>query len=272
MSRKIGMIGTVVNPLDRRPVAHELIPMLPPGTELTAFPSQVPVFPHTPVEQAMQQLGHMHAALRAADAGCDAVVIDSVGDYGLRAMRAALAIPAIGSGEAGMAEAAKDGRSFAIVTVWPPSMNFIVEDLLRDYGHAPQCLRIINVGSEGDLDALAGPDGYLARIRGSDLSVLDQIDDAIADAVADGAQAILLGCTCMSALAADVASRAAVPVINPLAAGVAAALNAAPRTDIPQLRSDRRDLLDAMVGAVADHPPEDCPVCIISSSLEESTS
>lgn len=266
------MIGTVVNPLDRRPVAHELIPMLPPGTELVAFPSQVPAFPHTPVEQAMQQLGHLHAALRAADAGCDAVVIDSVGDYGLPAMRAALGIPAIGSGEAGMAEAAKDGRSFAIVTVWPASMNFIVEGLLHSYGYTSQCLQIINVGGEGDLDTLAGPDGYLSQIRGSDASILDRVDAAIAAAVTGGAQAILLGCTCMSGLAADVASRVAVPVINPLAGGVAAALSAAPLTDIPQLRAGRRDLIDAMVGAVADHPPEDCPVCIISHSLEESTS
>lgn len=73
----------------------------------------MPAFPYTPIEQAMQALGHADAALSAAEQGCEALVIDSVGDYGLSAMRAMLPIPAIGSGEAGLAEAAEGGEGSA---------------------------------------------------------------------------------------------------------------------------------------------------------------
>lgn len=89
--------------MQRTGPAHELATLFP-GTGFHAFPSRVPTFPYTPIEQAMQALNHAEAALSAAEQGCDAVVIDSVGDYGLAAMRAMLRVPAIGSGEAGLAE------------------------------------------------------------------------------------------------------------------------------------------------------------------------
>ena len=258
---QIGLIGTPFDPFDRGPPARELAPLLPDGATLSAWPSHVGVFPYTPLERAMQVIGHAEAAMTAEREGCDAVVIDSVGDYGLGVMRAALGVPAIGSGEAGMAAAAGHGR-FKVVTVWPRSMNFIVTDLLRDYGHESGCLGIDNVGAEDDLDRLAGPDGYLADVKSGKAALLDAVHAAVARAAAEGADAVLLGCTCMSPIAARVAEAATIPVINPLGEGVKAALAAAPVARRPELREGRIELLRTMVASVADAPIEDCPVCV----------
>lgn len=264
---RIGLIGTPHDPLRRGGPAQELAALLPPGAAFRAYPSRVPAFPYTPVEQALQQIGHLDAAFAAADDGCAALVIDSVGDYGLPAIRAALALPVIGAGEAGMAAAAAHGR-FAIVTVWPRSMNFIPEGLLRAYGHDAACLGITNVGDEADVEALAGPDGYLARVRSGEQTLLAAIDRAVVAAHAAGAQAVLLGCTCMSALAERITAPAGLTIVNPLAAAVAAALAAPPPVLVPALRPGRRDLIDRMVGAVADEPAEDCPVCLVTTISE----
>lgn len=271
MTRRIGLVGTAFNPLDRRPPAAELAAMLPAGVELVGYPSHVPAFPHSALEQALQQVGHLHAAMRAADDGCAALVIDSLGDYGLAAIRAGVEVPAFGSGEAGMAEAMAGGRRFAIVTVWPASMNFIVDGLLTASGASTLCTRIVNIGAETDTANLGGPDGYLAQVRAGAPALLDRIVAACEDAARGGAEAVLLGCTCMSPLAATLAERVSLPVVNPLAAGLRAAL-AAPDVPVPDRAHpprDRRALVDAMVAAVADHPAEACPVCVVASHFEQ---
>jgi allantoin racemase len=262
VTSRIGLIGAVRGSPDPAP---ELAQLLPPGTSLVAYPSRVAAFPYTPLEQALQQIGHADAAFAAAAAGCDAVVIDSVGDYGLAAIRAALNIPAIGAGEAGLAAAAADCRRFAIVTVWPASMNFIYEGLLAAYGHAQACTGLFNVGAEDALDDVSGPDGYLARVYRGENRILGAIGHAIARACSGGAEAVLLGCTCMSALADRLTDSAPVPVINPLRAGVLAALAAAP-AHAPPARTAHQALVTAMVDAVAAVPSEPCPVCITGSA------
>jgi allantoin racemase len=259
--RRIGLIGTVPNPLQRSGPAPELAVLLS-GLELVAYPSRVPAFPYTPLEQAMQALGHAEAALQAAEDGCGAVVIDSVGDYGLAAIRAMLPVPAIGSGEAGLAEAAAQGCRFGIVTVWPESMNFILAERLSASGCAGLCVGIVNVGEDSDTEVLAGPEGYLAQIREGREGVVHKVLAGVAELAARGARAVMLGCTCMSGMADGIADAVDIPIINPLAAGVRAAITAPPLSVTPHLREGRADLLRAMVAAVADEPAEDCPVCI----------
>jgi allantoin racemase len=259
--KRIGLVGATINPLAPRGPAPELAALVRGGT-LVAYPSRVPAFPYTPLEQAMQALGHAEAALRAAEQGCAAVVIDSVGDYGLAAMRAMLAIPAIGSGEAGLAEAARGGRRFGIVTVWPESMNFILAERLQAGGLHDGCVGIVNVGEEADARSLAGPDGYLAQVREGHAAVVARVLAGVAELAAQGAEAVMLGCTCMSGMAERIADAGPVPIINPLAAGVRAAHAAPPLPAAPTLREGRGELLRAMVDAVAGEPVDDCPVCI----------
>lgn len=261
--RRIGLIGAVRTSSEPAP---ELIPLLPADVRLVAYPSRVGAFPYTPLEQALQQIGHLEAAFTAAADGCDAVVIDSVGDYGLAAMRAALDVPAIGAGDAGMAAASVEGRRFAIVTVWPASMNFIYEGLLAAYGYAGACTGIFNVGGEKDLDDVSGSDGYLARVHRGEATVLAGIDRAIGQARDGDAHAVLLGCTCMSPAAERIARASPLPVINPLAAGVMAALEAPAVPIGTPRRPARRALVAAMVAAAAAEPTEPCPVCITAAA------
>lgn len=260
---RIGLVGTALKPLQRSGPAPELAPLFP-GLRFEAFPSRVPAFPYTPIEQAMQALGHADAALSAAEQGCEALVIDSVGDYGLSAMRAMLPIPAIGSGEAGLAEAAEGGRRFGIVTVWPQSMNFILYERLQACGVLGLCAEIVNIGSDADAASLAGPDGYLAQVREGQSAIVEGVLAGIDRLGGAGAEAVMLGCTCMSGMAERVAVASSLPVINPLASGVRAALVAPPIARPPHLREGRLALLRAMVDSVAGEMAEDCPVCIAS--------
>ncbi len=266
---KIGMLGTIRD-LSKVGEAPELTRLLSPGDELQAYPSRVGVFPFTPVEQLMQQVGHLEAGFDAEAAGCAAVAIDSLGDYGIAAIKAALTIPVVGAGEAGMAQAGQDGRRFAIVTVWPRSLNYIPEGLLRLYGWEDQCVEICNVGSEGDLEVLSGPDGYLTRVHDADRDLLQAIIAAAHGAVARGAEAVLLGCTCMSPLADKVIAACDFPVINPLAAAVsraAALVREGARPAAPHLRPGRPALIARMVEAVAGGEREACPVCVVAEAV-----
>jgi allantoin racemase len=256
MNRRIALIGggAAAGPV----VAPELRQLVGSEDELIACPSRVSVFPHTAVELLLQEVGHAEAAV---DDGVAAIAIDSVGDYGLAAMRASLPVPAFGAGEAGMAAAGADGRRFAIVTVWRPSMNFILEGRLRAYGHSGACAGIFNIGTEPDVSGPEGPGAYLSRIKSGHRSVIDKAAGAIAAAAAQGAEAVMLGCTCMSGIAATLAAQASVPVINPLAAAGAAAAKAE-AIPPPETLADRKDMLRAMVDAIPQQPAEACPVCI----------
>lgn len=260
MTERIALVGA--RPTAGPITAPELRQLVGTGVELVCYPSRVAAFPYTALEMLLQEVGHVDAALAAADDESSAVVIDSVGDYGLAAMRALLPVPAFGAGEVGMAAAAANGRPFAIVTVWPASMNFILEGRLRAYGHARLCVGLFNVGAERDVSGPEGPGAYLSRISQGHRSVIDAASDAITMAALQGAEAVMLGCTCMSRIAATLAATAAIPVINPLAAAVAAAAAARP-VPSPDIREGRRDILRTMVDAVAHQPAEPCPVCFV---------
>lgn len=262
----IALLGTV--PGIGRGIRPELHADLPAGTILSAWPSRVGVFPSTPIERDMQAIGHLEAGLRAATDGADAVVIDSVGDYGLSALNSGLPIPVVGAGEAGMATAAAYGR-FAIVTVWPESMNFVPEDLLRAYGREAACIGIRNVGAPQVLDRVSGPDGYLAQVDSAAPDIVSAVLTAIEAAARDGADAILLGCTCMSPMAAKVAAGTRMPVVNPLGEAVRQAVSIAADYPTPteRLRTMRAGMVTRMIDAVAGEADEQCPVCIVESSL-----
>jgi allantoin racemase len=266
--RRIGLIGTISDPSGDRP-APELAPLLEAGTELVAYPSRVRVFPSSPLERAMQEIGHAEAAFAAVEQGCEAVVIDSVGDYGLAAMRASLPVPAFGAGESGMAEAAAGDRCFAIVSVWPVSMNFILDGRLRDYGCVDRCRRIYNIGHQQQMEDVDSVTVHLERVRGAAPDIVAALVQAIADAASEGAEAVMLGCTCMSAMAALLQDGAPVPVINPLAAAVRASLEAQSIAP-PTLGAGRREMLGKMVDSVAGEPAEACPVCVIGADPDVS--
>lgn len=151
--------------------------------------------------------------------GVDAVIIDCMGDPGLRPAREAVRIPVLGPCQTGMHIASMLGHKFSIITV----------------------LGRLRPSFENQA-ALAGLTTRLASVRWVDIPVLELENDLTTTRAAlveeaqravelDGAEAIVFGCTGLLGCAAGVqegllARGIDIPVIDPIptAVNVAAAL------------------------------------------------
>ena len=167
-------------------------------------------------EAAMAAPGTVAKIIEAEREGVDAVVIDCMGDPGLRPARETVSIPVIGPGQTGMLVAAMLGHTFSVVTV----------------------LRRLRPSFENTA-ALAGLSSKLASVRAVDIPVLELeadldrtqsllVDEAVKVVEQDGAEAILFGCTgllgCAAAVRDGLLARGIdVPVIDPIPNAVAVA-------------------------------------------------
>ena len=167
-------------------------------------------------EAAMAAPGTVAKIIEAEREGVDAVVIDCMGDPGLRPSRETVSIPVLGPGQTGMLIAALLGQTFSVVTV----------------------LRRLRPSFENTA-ALAGISGKLASVRAVDIPVLALeadlertqrllVDEAAKGVEQDGAEAILFGCTgllgCAAAVREGLLARGIdVPVIDPIPNAVAVA-------------------------------------------------
>lgn len=151
--------------------------------------------------------------------GADAVVIDCMGDPGLKPAREVAAVPVLGPCETSMHIAAMLGHRFSIVTVLD-SVRPMLEDKAKIYGVSEK----------------------LASVRAIDIPVLEiennvgkvqraLADEALAAIRDDKADVIVLGCTgfigCADAIKSELARNGyEVPVIDPIpvTALIAAAL------------------------------------------------
>jgi allantoin racemase len=228
-----------------------------------------------PAAHALLSVGHVAAALRAERDGFDAAFINSTTDYALAEIRSIVGIPVTGCGEAGIRTAASLGRRFAIVQIWPAWSRPGDEDLLSRVGLADRCCAIRNVAEDGEEDAIheAMIAGQPAR-RDEMLSrVLTAITAAVRD---DGADVIVLGCTCMSASAAELARAVDVPVVDPMIAGYLAAEQLA-RSGLSAAATEDRALLAPMFETIAGaleasgggtgNAVESCSVCAATHEL-----
>jgi allantoin racemase len=249
-------------------------PELPPhfvdraDAEPWAAPVRLSAFARTPYERLVVDVGYVDAAQNAAPLA-DAIFINSFADYGIDAMRAVLDIPVVGAGEAALLEAARQAGRFAIVTVWPETMRFLYDERLRALGLTERCVSIVHVSPESELAKLGGDDSVMERMHRHEPTVLEQLREACGRAVArDGAECIVLGCTCMAPIGPALAAACAFPVLESSRIGLDACIAAAgarsgrrpPRSDGTQLVT----LVDAWAGArntnSITHEP-DCPVC-----------
>jgi allantoin racemase len=255
------------------------------GLLLELVNPRLSLFAATPYERLLVDVGYADAALQAAQSGGDAILINSFADYGLDAARAALNVPVIGAGEAALREASAEGsRPFSIVTVWPRSMAFLYEERLRATGWKSLCCSIRHASEETELYQLGSDDGVMSRMARHEPSVIAHVR-ALCEAAAkdDGAEAIVLGCTCMAPIGDLLQTGCTVPVIEPSMAGLRAAIAAghaalAPPCAERSIWSGRvRDpaLIPALVsswtgcGAERAPPPEsDCPVCVPATDPE----
>ena len=146
------------------------------------------------------------AGLRAEEEGYDAVVMDTVSDSGLWALRSRLTIPVIGPGLVSYAVAIMLGKRFSIITMWDKwthlyEKNFALYDLRN------KCASVRAVNIPPDVEAL---------FAGKEQEMFERLTEEGRRAIEeDGADVLLLGSTTMHQAGAYMAENLPAPVVNP---------------------------------------------------------
>lgn len=146
------------------------------------------------------------AGVRAEEEGYSAVVIDTVSDSGLRALRSRLNIPVVGPGEAAFHMAMMLGKKFTILTMWDEWFP-LYEKTLTEYGYWSRCASLRSIKTRPDVrELLEGKEEVVfAKLKA-------QAEAAMKE---DGADVIVLGSTTMHQSARWLADNLPIPVINP---------------------------------------------------------
>lgn len=146
------------------------------------------------------------AGIDAEAQGYAAVVIDTVSDSGVRALRSRLNIPVIGPGEAAFHAAMLLGKSFTVLTMWPQWFP-LYEKTLGDYALGDRCASLRSIDTRPDVTEL---------LAGKEEVIFDKLRaEAVRAIEEDGADVIVLGSTTMHQSHAYLSSVLPIPVINP---------------------------------------------------------
>lgn len=188
-----------------------------PGTEIACIhPEQVPDSIENQYDEAFAVPGVLEEVENAEKEGFDGVLISCFGDPGLKPARELTGIPVIGTAEAGMLFATALAQRFSVVTILSNIVPLIF-DLARTLGVHEKVASVRDIGV-----CVASIKG--ARESGEDVErICEEAIKAIDD---DGAQAIVLGGTCMTAVAPSVHDMLIekrgynVPIIDPVGAPV----------------------------------------------------
>lgn len=189
---------------------EDVTPLKRPGTKVThSILRNGPPSIECEVDEALAAPGTIKEALEAERNGASAIIIDCMGDPGLKPAREAVSIPVLGPAETSMHVAAMLGQRFSIVTVLD-SVKPMFMNSARIYGVHEK----------------------LASLRAIDIAVLDihknraEVENCLAKAALaavekDGADVIILGCTgflgCASVIKQYLAeAKYDVPVIDPI--------------------------------------------------------
>ncbi len=159
-----------------------------------------------------------HAALDAYAAfghGVDAVVLACFGDPGLGALREVATVPVIGMAEAGCRAAAAGERRFAVVTGGERWISMLTE-YVATLGLSAQLAGVQAVAPTG-ADIAADPEGSVALLAEGCRTAVRRF----------GADVVVLGGAGLAPIAPRVAAMLDFPVIDGLAAAIAAAESAA---------------------------------------------
>jgi allantoin racemase len=159
----------------------------------------------------------VQAGLGAEEEGYDAVVVDTVTDLGVNAIRSRLSIPVVGPGQAGYATATMLGRRFSILTRWT-NWRFLHDASLDAYGLRSRCA---SIRAPRLSEALAGSLSGLTAAQAA--AVMEERDDywdafvseARAAVDEDGADVIVLASMTMQRAAELLRGQIDVPVIDP---------------------------------------------------------
>jgi allantoin racemase len=165
-------------------------------------------------EAALLEAYVIEAGLLAEQQGFDAVVVDTVADPGLDALRSRLSIPVIGPGQVAYHLATMLGRRFSILTMWK-AWTFNYEKVLHGNNLTHALASVRAIGVHPDVEQLFGDrhDEVVALLTEEGRRAIDE----------DGADVIVLGSTTMHQAATELAEVLPCPVINPGPAAVAIA-------------------------------------------------
>ena len=188
-------------------IGHAATLVASPGTEIAARnPATGPASIQGPEDGEAALLGLFAEIDRAS--GFDAIIIACFDDTGLYAARRRTRVPVIGIGEAAYHYAMLVAERFSVVTTLSVSIPVIQENIMR-YGLSARC---------GKVRASNVP---VLELERSGSTARETISDEIASALLhDNSDAIVLGCAGMADLAADLAGRHGVPVVDGVAAAV----------------------------------------------------
>jgi allantoin racemase len=138
--------------------------------------------------------------------GYDAVVMDTVSDSGLAALRSRLTIPVLGPGLVQQHVAAMLGRRFSILTMWD-RWRYLYEKTMIEYGTRSYCASIRSIDVRPDQEQL---------LAGKEELVFDALErEGRAAIEQDGADVLLIGSTTMHQSVEHLRRTLGVPVINP---------------------------------------------------------
>ena len=153
--------------------------------------------------------GIIAEAIKAEREGADAIIIDCMGDPGMKPVREVVSIPVIGPSEMAMHLGAMLGHRFSVVTVLD-SVVPMLENLAKVYAVKDKLasVRVINIPV---LELEAAPDRLFSELAEASIAAVEE----------DGAQAIVLGCTGFLGCAQSI-SQALIelPVIDPIPTAV----------------------------------------------------
>jgi allantoin racemase len=146
------------------------------------------------------------AGIDAEDRGYRAVVVDTVSDSGVRALRSRLSIPVVGPGEAAFHMAMTLGKRFTVLTMWDEWFP-LYEKTLGEYGLWDRVASLRSIDTRPDVtELLAGKEEVIfAKLEAEARAAIEE----------DGADVIVLGSTTMHQSAGHLAAVLPVPVINP---------------------------------------------------------
>ena len=146
--------------------------------------------------------------LETTDAVFDGVVMAGFGEHGREGARELLEVPVVDVTEAGAHLAMLLGHAYGVVTTLRRAVAPI-QDSLRTAGLLPACAAI----EACDLGVLA--------LEEDPAATLAALQSAGERALAAGAEVLVLGCSGMTGTAPALAAKLDVPVVDPVAAGVA---------------------------------------------------
>jgi allantoin racemase len=146
------------------------------------------------------------AGLRAEEEGYDAVVMDTVSDSGMYALRSRLQIPVIGPGLVSYLVGILLGHRFSIITMWD-KWTHLYEKNLALYDLKQKCASIRAVNIPPDVEALftGKEEEMFAKLTAEAQKAIDE----------DGAGVILLGSTTMHQAGDYMSEHLPAPVVNP---------------------------------------------------------